>query len=301
MMPLRNAMADAPGPVRLPVNTMTKIPNFPWRSRSKYFHGMNQATTFLCAAAIGLGTFASFAADPQPKITIPDAPGTSVKGAMVFPDNIPAGYKPVYEQRFVTPYSMADFRFSDPSAWGYAKTNDISALSLMKQSQYKPVVRSPVNIALIADKVFGDFVLEADLIQTGKEYGHRDMCLFFGFQSPTNFYYTHIATAADNNAHNIFVVNNAPRTNIAKETTKGVDWGLGVWHKVRLERNDAAGSIKVYFDDMTTPIMTTEDKTFGADQIGFGSFDDTGMVDNIRIWAPSMETKKTGFFKAANP
>lgn len=214
--------------------------------------------------------------------------------------SIPAGYTLAYEQKFDTAAALQDFRFTDPTAWSFAKTNDISALALMKQSKYTPVVRSPVNIALIGDKVFGDFVLEVDLIQTGKEYGHRDMCLFFGLQSPTNFYYTHIATAADPNAHNVFLVNNAPRKNFAKETTKGVNWGLGVWHKVRLERNIAAGSIKVYFDDLTTPIMIAEDKTFGAGQIGFGSFDDTGMVDNIRIWSPSMETKQTGFFKAAS-
>jgi hypothetical protein len=213
---------------------------------------------------------------------------------------LPNGYKLVYEQQFNEAAALNDFRFTDPNAWTFAKTNEISALALVKQSQYKPGVRSPVNIALIADKVFGDFVLEADLIQTGKEYGHRDMCLFFGFQSPTNFYYTHIATAADPNAHNVFIVNGAPRKNFAKETTKGVNWGLGVWHKVRLERNVTAGTIKVYFDDLTKPIMAAEDKTFSSGQIGFGSFDDTGMVDNIRIWAPGVETKPSGFFKPAN-
>lgn len=236
---------------------------------------MNQVTTFLHTTALCFVALTSFAAE------------------------IPAGYKLAYEQKFDTAAALQDFRFTDPAAWSFAKTNDISALALMKQSKYAPVVRSPVNIALIGDKVFGDFVLEVDLIQTGKEYGHRDMCLFFGLQSPTNFYYTHIATAADPNAHNVFIVNNAPRKNFAKETTKGVNWGLGVWHKVRLERNIAAGSIKVYFDNMTMPIMIAEDKTFGAGQIGFGSFDDTGMVDNIRIWSPSVETKQTGFFKAA--
>jgi len=254
--------------------------------------------TFFCSAALCLSALVSFAAE-SPIQRLP--PERRVKGALVFPDNVPAGYKLVYEQRFVTPDSVADFRFTDPAAWRFAKTNDTTALELVKQSQYKPIVRSPVNVALIADKVFGDFVLEADLIQTGKEYGHRDMCLFFGFQSPTNFYYTHIATAADPNAHNVFIVNNAPRKNFAKETTQGVNWGLGVWHKVRLERNVAVGTIKVYFDDLTKPIMIAEDKTFGAGQIGFGSFDDTGMVDNIRIWSPSVETKQAGFFKAAGP
>jgi hypothetical protein len=158
------------------------------------------------------------------------------------------------------------------------------------------VVRSPVNIALISGQTFGDFVLDVDLIQTGKEYGHRDMCLFFGFQNPTNFYYAHIATAADKNAHNVFLVKNAPRTNIAKETTKGVNWGLGVWHKVRLERKLSDGSIKVYFDDLTKPIMVAEDKSFGAGHVGFGSFDDTGMIDNIRIWSPNAEPKKAQAF-----
>jgi len=243
-------------------------------------------------------TLALFAADQPTKVPPALPPPQLPKGPLIFPDKVPDGYKLVYEQRFVTPDSLRDFRFTDPRAWRFARSNENSALELVTQSQYAPVVRSPVNIALLADKLFSDFVLEVNLIQTGKEYGHRDMCLFFGFQSPTNFYYTHIATAADDHAHNIFIVNNAPRTKIAKETTKGVHWGLGVWHKVRLERNAATGTIKVYFDDFTKPIMLAEDKTFASGQIGFGSFDDTGMVDNIRIWAPTVETKPTGFFKA---
>jgi hypothetical protein len=250
-------------------------------------------TVVFCSVALQLA-----AAEPPPP-KFPTRPEPNVRGALVLPENIPAGYKLVYEQRFVSPDSLSDFRFTDPGAWRFARTNDTTALELLKQSKYTPIVRSPVNMALIADKVFGDFILDVDLIQTGKEYGHRDMCLFFGFQSPTNFYYTHIATAADKNAHNVFIVNGVPRTNIAKETTKGVNWGLGVWHKVRLERKVSDGSIKVYFDDFTKPIMIAEDKSFQSGHIGFGSFDDTGMIDNIRIWAPSVEAKKLEFFQAA--
>ena len=213
------------------------------------------------------------------------------------PAGIPSGYKLLFEQKFDAESSIKDLVFTDPKAWKWSQENNGGALELTQQSQYTPVVRSPVNIALIADKVFTDFVLEADLIQTGKEYGHRDMCLFFGFQNPTNFYYAHIATAADDHAHNIFIVKNAPRTKIAKETTKGVNWGLNVWHKVRLERKLADGTIKVYFDDLAKPIMVAEDKTFGAGGIGFGSFDDTGKVDNIRVWGPSSQQSRTEFFK----
>ena len=213
---------------------------------------------------------------------------------------LPRGYKLLYEQKFTGPENLREFAVTDPKAWAITKTNDLIALDLVTQSQYKPTYRSPFNIALIADKVFTDFVLEAKLMQTGKEYGHRDMCLFFGVQDPSHFYYAHIATAADDHAHNIFIVKDAPRIKIAKETTKGVNWDLGVWHKVRLERKGSDRTIKVYFDDMNKPIMTAEDTNFKSGYVGFGSFDDTGMVDEIKIWGPSLETKKTEFYQRAN-
>ena len=94
----------------------------------------------------------------------------------------------------------------------------------------------------------------------------------------------HLASAADDHAHNVFLVNSAPRTKIARETTDGVSWGKDEWHRVRIERTLADGRIAVYFDDMETPIMVAVDKTLGVGRLGFGSFDDTGMIDDVRIW-----------------
>ena len=210
---------------------------------------------------------------------------------------LPAGYKLLYEQDFTKPGALKDFVFTDASAWRLAKEQDKPALELHKQSAYKPEHRSPLNIALIADKVFGDFVMELDILSTKQPYGHQDMCLFFGFTGPMGYYYNHIAVAADLNAHNVFIVNNAPRKNFAKETTQGVNWGLNIWHKVRLERKGA--TIKVYFDDLAKPIMLAEDATFAKGHAGFGSFDDTGKVDNIKIWAPSAEDKNVAPFPKA--
>jgi hypothetical protein len=53
----------------------------------------------------------------------------------------------------------------------------------------------------------------------------------------------------------------------------------------RIERNASDGAVRVWFDDMSKPIMTGEEKGFGPGAIGFGTFDDTGKVANIRIWA----------------
>ena len=98
--------------------------------------------------------------------------------------------------------------------------------------------------------------------------------------------FKHIATATDPRAHNIFIVDRKDRTKISLSTTQGVDWGQNVWRKIRIERDSKAGTIKVYYDDMTTPIMTASDTTFKAGWVGFGSFDDTGRIDDVKLWAP---------------
>lgn len=207
-------------------------------------------------------------------------------------------YPLVYSQDFESADALDDFEMTDAAAWKLNTSGDGNTLELFGESKYRARVRSPFNIALLKDVVVGDFILEVNLAQSGREYGHRDLCLFYGVNSPTNFYYTHIASVADNNANNIFLVNDEPRTNIANKTTSGTNWGpTNSWHKVRIERNVEEGSIKVYFDDMTKPIMEATDDHFVEGRIGFGSFDDTGQFDNIKIWAPKIIEEKKGFFK----
>ena len=212
--------------------------------------------------------------------------------------SIPDNFKLVYAQNFESPQSIRDFEMTDKTAWRIGNGESGNTIELFGKSDYESRVRSPYNIALIKDLFVGDFILEASLSQTGKEYGHRDLCLFFGVTNATNFYYVHIASVADNNANNIFLVNDEPRTNIATKTTNGTNWGeTNSWHKVRIERNVEVGSIKIYFDDMTSPIMEANDTHFVEGSIGFGSFDDTGQFDNIKIWSPKLLKKKINFFK----
>ena len=204
-------------------------------------------------------------------------------------------YPLLYENDFENGNTIKDFEFTDPSAWKVSDSLNNHYLDLYGESDYQARVRSPFNIAVFKAFKVGSFVLEVDLKQTGHEYGHRDMCLFFGLNNATNFYYVHIASVADENAHNIFLVNDEPRRNIAEKTTQGADWGNN-WNKVRLERNVETGTIKVYFNDMSHPIMEATDTHFISGYIGFGSFDDTGLVDNIKLWGEKAPVKK-GLFK----
>lgn len=216
-------------------------------------------------------------------------------------NTIPENYSLVYAQDFNAPQALNEFDMTDRNAWRFNEKEGKNTLELFGKSQYQARVRSPFNIALIKDLIVGDFILEVDLAQSGKEYGHRDLCLFFNVKDPTNYYYVHIATKTDDRANQIFIVNDEPRVKISTKTTNGTNWGkTNSWHKARIERNATSGTIKVFFDDMMTPIMEATDTHFDNGRIGFGSFDDTGQFDNIRIWAPKVFSSSNGFFEKAN-
>ncbi|MEM8527596.1 MAG: hypothetical protein AAGG68_23340 [Bacteroidota bacterium] len=200
----------------------------------------------------------------------------------------------LFEADFSKNSSINGFECTDFSAW---RINiEAETLELFGESQYQPRVRSPRNIAILRDYKVGDFVLELDLKQTGREYGHRDMCLFFGMKDASNFYYVHLASKADDHAHSIFLVNDEPRKSIAQKRTDGIVWGDD-WHHVKIIRTLEDGTVEVYFDDMKTPIMQAKDQHFDFGYIGFGSFDDTGMIDNIKLYGTA-KGQQLGFFKS---
>ena len=179
--------------------------------------------------------------------------------------------------------SLDDWQQSDPKAWKIESSYNAKVLSLYQQSDYRPAVRSPLNYCLHKKDVDGSFVMKARLLSTVEDYAHRDLCLFFGYQGPTKFYYVHIANTADSAANSIFIVNDAARLSISKSTNKGNKWDHN-WHDVKIVRDAQTGSIEVYLDNMDMPIMIAKDKTFSWGKVGVGSFDDRGDFDDIIVW-----------------
>ncbi len=173
---------------------------------------------------------------------------------------------------------------TDATAWSIQKVaDDNHAMGLnRRQSKYKPKHRSPLNIALLNDVQVTDFVLTFDVRSTKDTGNHRDCCVFFAHQNPTQFYYAHLGAKPDPASGQIMIVNNAPRTPMSKNKNH-VGWDDD-WHQVKLTRNASNGEIKVYFDDMQKPLMTATDKTFTKGQVGIGSFDDMNDFDNIRLY-----------------
>jgi hypothetical protein len=127
------------------------------------------------------------------------------------------------------------------------------------------------------------FVLEAKVRQTGREYAHRDLCFFFSWQTPARFGYVHLASRPDERAHNIFTVNEAPRAHVAPVADSGITWSDG-WHDIRLERLISGGDLDVFFDGRL--VLTGQHDDFQPGWLGFGSFDDSGQIDQLTVWTP---------------
>ena len=187
----------------------------------------------------------------------------------------------VYESGFEK--GADDWQPTDSNAWKVKKTDQGNVYSQFKKnSKYKPPHRSPYNISLLKDVLVGDFELTARVLSTHPDYGHRDVCLFFGYQDPAHFYYVHLGKKADDHANQIFIVNAKPRTKLSLKSTKGTNWD-DKWHDVKIVRSVKDGKIEVFFDDMKKPVMIANDKTFTWGRIGLGSFDDTGDWDDVRL------------------
>ena len=209
------------------------------------------------------------------------------------PNYVPKGFSLQWEPDFTDKSLLKKLDITDSKAWRLSNSKGKPALELIGGSKYNDKVESPRSIALLPDRKFGDFFLEAELLQTSKEYGHRDLCLFFGFQAPGQYYYVHFAPKTDPRANQIFIVNEKPFTKITRQTTAGSRWINDTWHKVRVQR--IGSKMKVWFNDMQKPAMLADDKRFGSGFIGFGSYNDSGMFANVRVWAPSAtKVEKSG-------
>ena len=221
----------------------------------------------------------ALAADPAPRdaadaplLTREAAPADALLG-------LPRVFLADFEEGDATPFAP-----TDADAWKVTGQgeNHVYALTV-RRSDYAPPVRSPHNISRVDGLDLAETVIDVDLQSTITDYGHRDLCLFFGYQDPSHFYYVHFGKNADPHANQIFLVNGSPRTKISLTSTAGTPW-TDEWHHARVVRLPQTGEIRVYFDDMEKPAMTAVDKTFAHGGVGIGSFDDSGAFDNLAVY-----------------
>lgn len=179
------------------------------------------------------------------------------------------------------------WQVGDPAAWELtpadpAKSDVPALLRLVRQSQVQPPFRSPLNQCLLRYLPLTNVQLTVEARSTARDYDHRSLCLFFGYQDPAHFYYVHYGKKTDDRANQIFIVNGADRVKISTQTTPGTPWDDS-WHTLRVTHDVATGEILAYFDHLEQPAMRAVDTTFTWGRVGFGSFDDVGDFRAIEL------------------
>ena len=85
-----------------------------------------------------------------------------------------------------------EWSFTDAAAWRWERLpGQESTLVLHRPSQYKPPVRSPLNIAWFEGRAWKSFTLTAEVRLELFNEGNNDLCLFFAGKGPREFCYAH--------------------------------------------------------------------------------------------------------------
>jgi hypothetical protein len=179
--------------------------------------------------------------------------------------------------------NRAGWKFADPAAWTWTKEGDATVLKLHQQSDYRPKVRSPFNLAWFTATDWKSFTLTVEGRLTKFDSGNNDLCIAFARQADDQFYYAHLGEKADGVHHQIHIVDRADRKAITATRTEGNAWKPGTWHRLKVVHDAATGDISVYFDDMNRPALTAKNRTITHGWIGIGSFDDLGEFRNLEI------------------
>ncbi|MEN3340369.1 MAG: hypothetical protein V7647_4045 [Acidobacteriota bacterium] len=144
-------------------------------------------------------------------------------------------------------------------------------------------IRRPAALAILKSAPLTRLTLEAEIKSTAPVgLPVRDVELVFGYESPSRFYYVHLA-GITNAVHNgIFLVADADRRRLDQPDSVP-QMKDQAWHHVRLERDPANGRIEIYMDGSSAPVLKATDTTITAGRVGFGSFDETGEFRKITV------------------
>jgi len=184
-----------------------------------------------------------------------------------------------FRPQLTSPDALASWSLDGSGSWTVAD----GKLVLEKAGRPAGSIRRPAALAIFKTDALKQVTLKAEVRSTApQDVIRRDLNLIFGYESPSRFYYVHLSGVTDDVHHGIFLVADADR--------RRIDDGKGHpqlkdqnWHRVRLERDGATGSIEIYVDGSKAPVLAASDTTIRTGQVGLGSFDDTGEFRKIEI------------------
>ncbi|RIJ70598.1 hypothetical protein D1871_18615 [Nakamurella silvestris] len=192
--------------------------------------------------------------------------------------------------------AAADWAPQTPSLWEFSNGQIIQT----KVGNEPTGPRRPYEFAVLtAGQEFTSLSYRSQVrIDEPVSVSNRDVILVFNYQTPTKYSYVHLSQDNTIYPHNgIFVVNDADRLRIDDQWNPSTSRGAAPaikdreWHDVRIDFCADTGSIKVYVDGSSQPLMTATDRTFTQGRVGFGSFDNYGRVRAVKVTGTSVKTE----------
>jgi hypothetical protein len=193
-----------------------------------------------------------------------------------------------------TQYSFEDHGVEDWTAYGggnwiiSTEKDRGNVLHLQKSGPIPQTpLRRPANLLLLPAAPQGPFTLDLDVRTLQMKEKGADICLFYAVQDEVHYAYVHLSNDSDGKVHQVIMnVDGTAKTRTRIHQEKKPPPSLtGEWQHVRLIR-DNDGNVQVYVDDMTTPVMTTQNSPAIPGRIGIGSFNDRAQFDNITLTTP---------------
>jgi hypothetical protein len=178
---------------------------------------------------------------------------------------------------------LADWTLDGSGEW----TISGGRLVLAKAGTPAGPIRRPAALAILTTAPLTRVTLQVDVRSTAPvDLPVRDVNLVVGYESPSRFYYIHLAGVTDAVHNGIFLVADADRRRIDDGKAAPVLTDQA-WHRIRVERDPASGRIDVFVDGSPAPVLSARDTTLRAGRVGFGSFDETAEFKDIVITGAS--------------
>lgn len=187
----------------------------------------------------------------------------------------------VLKPTFDSPARLSDWTPDGNGTW---EIKD-GLLQLVKAGVPGGPIRRPAGLMILKSEPLGKVTYELDArSEEAEDLLVRDVQLIVDWQSPTKFYYVHLAAKVDDFHNGIFLVNDADRKRLDKPTSVP-QLKDKAWHHFRLERDPSTGRIALFTNGATTPALEVFDKTLTSGRVGLGSFDETGQFKNVVVTA----------------
>lgn len=185
----------------------------------------------------------------------------------------------VLRPTFETPARLSEWTLDGSGTWDIAGGN----LVLTKAGVPAGPIRRPAALAILNSEPLGKVTLELEArSEEPVDLAVRDVNIVVGYQSPTRFYYVHLAAKTDAVHNGIFLVADADRKRLDTPTSEPQLKDKS-WHRIRVERDPASGRIAVFVNGSAAPALEARDTTLQTGRIGMGSFDETGQFRNVVV------------------